>query len=107
MAIDESTLWVKVGDDMHRFTAETPQLSGTYEGSEIIEINGEPATRHRVTNEDGMTSTIFFGTTLLTRALQQISPGTVIRITFDGWSEKTFAGGNNMKLFTVERAISG
>jgi hypothetical protein len=57
-------------------------LTGYYLGSETIEINGEPATKHNFKTGSGLVSPL--GTADLNRRLADVPEGTMTRVTYKG-----------------------
>lgn len=86
-----------------KFEKEGTSLTGHYLGSEIIEINGEPTTKHKFKVGDKMIEPL--GSADLNRKLANVPEGIMTRVTFLGKKsvrseklKKTF----QMKTFDVE-----
>ena len=94
---------VSSGGEKFKFEKEGTTLTGHYLGSEIIEINGDPATKHRFKVGNQIIAPL--GSADLNRQLSNVPEGMMTRVTFLGKKsvrseklKKTF----QMNSFSVE-----
>lgn len=81
-----------------KFENEGDSLVGHYLGSEIIEINGEPATKHNFSTSRGLVSPL--GSADLNSQLNDVPSGMMTKVVYTG--KKTIVSKKNGKKFQMK-----
>jgi hypothetical protein len=80
-----------------KFEKKGDELVGHYMGSEVIEINGSPATKHKFMQDGKLIAPL--GSADLDRQLSRVTEGTLTRVVFLGKEKNT--KGFMMKKFKI------